>query len=152
MTLQALTQEFEMVEPVTVDRTDAGRVTLQMPQSRYGKADEKAVHQHGWGPFCEFDTVARDTWNTAGVFAITVDYDVVYVGESTNVGRLIRTTYGSISPGACFDGGQVTACRVNHAICEALRNNRQVAIWFAPSEDRKAKKSELSTQFNPDWQ
>jgi hypothetical protein len=152
---------FGRVCDVEPDRTDRGVVDVHVPQSDYDRRDEKAVHDYGWGPFCSFG-VPDDGTHCPGVYAIAVEDDVVYVGETKDLYEQFANGYGRISPANCFAGGQQTNCRLNTAIFHAARAGDRVSLHLHATDDfggteeenralRRIIKDDLVTALDPDW-
>ena len=151
MNLSELTHSFSFVDSLSVERTDAGRVDIKMPQRRYEKSDEYPVHQYGWGPFCKFSVDTSDYVGSEGVYIFTAGYEIKYVGETVDLHNRIQPGYGNISPKNCFEGGQQTNCRVNHLIFETVRNGDRVSLWVEETRERNQRETELVEQCNPPW-
>lgn len=151
MNLSELTHSFSFVDSLSVERTDAGRVDIKMPQVRYGKSDEYSVHQYGWGPFCKFSVDTSDYVGSEGVYIFTAGYEIKYVGETVDLHNRIQSGYGNISPKNCFEGGQQTNCRINHLIFETVRNGDRVSLWVEETRERNQRETELVEQYNPPW-
>lgn len=152
---------FGRVCDVEPDRTDRGVVDVHVPQSDYDRRDEKAVHDYGWGPFCSFG-VPDDGTHCPGVYAIAVEDDVVYVGETKDLYEQFANGYGRISPANCFAGGQQTNCRLNTAIFHAARAGDRVSLHLHATDDfggteeenralRRIIKDDLVTALDPAW-
>ncbi len=151
MDISDLTQKFEFVDTVTVERNEAGQIDLKMPQHRYEKSDETSVHQYGWGPFCKFHVDASSFQERPGVYIFTANHQIVYIGEAVDIHSRIQYGYSNISPKNCFKGGQQTNCRINNAILEVIRNQGQVALWAMEAEDRKQREAALIEECDPSW-
>lgn len=151
MNLSDLTHSFEFVDSISVERNEAGRVDIKMPQSRYAKSDEYPVHRYGWGPFCKLSVNTSEYSGSEGVYIFTAGYEIKYVGETVDVHNRIQAGYGNISPKNCFEGGQQTNCRINHLILETVRNGSHVSLWVEETQDRKRRETELIEQCNPPW-
>lgn len=151
MEISELAQEFDFIDIVTIEQNGSGQIDLKMPQSRYDKSDDTPVHQYGWGPFCKFYADTTDYQGESGVYIFTVNYQIVYVGETVDIHRRIQAGYSNISPKNCFEGGQHTNCRINNAILEAIRNQEQIALWALVTKDRKQQEAELINNCAPEW-
>jgi hypothetical protein len=152
---------FGRVCDVEPDRTDRGVVDVHVPQSDYDRRDEKGVHDYGWGPFCAFG-VPDDGTHCPGVYALAVEDDVVYVGETKDLYDQFANGYGRISPANCFEGGQQTNCRLNTAIFHAARAGDRVSLHLHATDDfggteeenralRRIIKDDLVTALDPAW-
>ncbi|ELZ33528.1 hypothetical protein C474_05590 [Halogeometricum pallidum JCM 14848] len=153
--------EFGRVCEITPDRTDAGVPRVAVPQPEYAKRDEKAVHDHGWGPFCAFGVPDEGT-HRPGVYALAVEDEVTYVGETQDLYAKFANGYGTISPADCFEGGGGTNCRLNTAIFHAVRAGDRVSLHLHATDDfagrdeenralRRIIKEDLVTALNPAW-
>ncbi|SFR54259.1 GIY-YIG nuclease family protein [Halogeometricum limi] len=125
---------FDRVCDVEPDRTDRGVLDVSVPQPEYARRDEKAVHDHGWGPFCTFD-VPDDGTRRPGVYAVVVADEVTYVGETADLYERFANGYGRISPANCFEGGQGTNCRLNTEIFHAARAGDRVTVFLHATDD-----------------
>lgn len=153
--------EFGRVCEIAPDRTDAGVPRVAVPQPEYAKRDEKAVHDHGWGPFCAFGVPDEGT-HRPGVYALAVEDEVVYVGETQDLYAKFANGYGTISPADCFEGGGGTNCRLNTAIFHAVRAGDRVSLHLHATDDfagtdeenralRRIIKEDLVAAFDPAW-
>lgn len=125
---------FERVCDVEPDRTEGDAVEICVPQPAYDRRDERAVHDDGWGPFCSFDLPDEGT-HRPGVYALAVEGDVVYVGETEDLYDQVADGYGRISPANCFEGGQRTNCRLNTEIFRAVRRGDTVSVHLHATDD-----------------
>lgn len=124
--------EFEHVCDVEPLR-DAGGVSVRfMPQDRYQNARNLPLNRYGAGPFCKFRVPTR--FQVSGVYVLTIDNDLRYVGECANLSARFNAGYGNISPKNCFKGGQETNCRLNNLIyVAALAGTTYPCGFFRPS-------------------
>ncbi len=121
-----------------------------MPQRRYRNPDNLPLHRYGKGPFCKFTIPGQ--WNhKVGVYAILVDGETVYVGETDDLGRRFNLGYGNISPRNCFKGGQPTNCRVNNLILSAYKEGSSVQLLFRETADRFHIEATLLASLRPEW-
>jgi hypothetical protein len=150
MRISDLKNQFEYVDSVSVVRNKDGQVELKQPQRRYSRSTEKNLHPDGEGPFCEFDINTSEYEDIEGVFILTVDEVIKYVGESSNIGHYIYQI-GKVSPSACYEGGQQTVCRVNTRIFYATRDGSQVSLWATESSNPNELKKQLVYECNPSW-
>ncbi len=121
-----------------------------MPQRRYKNPDDLPLHRYGKGPFCKF-TIPREWNDEAGVYAILVDGQTVYVGETDDLGRRFNLGYGNISPRNRFKGGQPTNCRVNNLILNAYKEGSSVRLLFRETADRFGVEATLLAALRPEW-
>jgi hypothetical protein len=141
---------FVWAARIDPDRDASGRPIELMPQDRYSKASTTPLNPNGAGPFCRF-TVA-DLPTSPGVYALTVDGDVAYVGKGQNLSeRWGPRGYAAIHPRNCFVGGQSTNCKVNHRILLAARSNAAIELWIHVTEQHAALESSLIRSLDPLW-
>lgn len=140
------------VGPIAIERDLRGLPVEHLPQNRYENRNRLPLNRHGNGPFCRFDIPKLP--DGPGVYAITVDDSVVYIGECQNFReRYGPRGYGVIHPRNCFVGGQSTNCKVNARILEATLRDSIPELWFAPevADTRKLVEKDLISRFQPQW-
>lgn len=123
-----------------------------MPQDRYANAQQLQLNPHGHGPFCRFELPRLPA--SAGVYAISVGPEVVYVGECQNFAeRFGPRGYGVIHPRNCFQRGQPTNCKINSRVLESHRAGSPPELWFVEerSVSRKQLEAELIRTLAPQW-
>ncbi len=145
--------EFALIGPIEPLRDDHGRILEEMPQSRYRNAKGLSLHHYGTGPFFRFRVPAAT--RDAGVYAITVDKLLKYIGKCDNLKeRYGPRGYGVIHPRNCFEKGQPTNCRINNLILRELQTQREAHLWFRQEDDKDARSSleaELIQLLKPEW-
>lgn len=131
------------------DRGGMGQIRHFMPQSKYKKKHRLSLHKYGRGPFCRF----RISSNLAleGVYVLLVNGSVTYVGECVDLSSRFNMGYGQISPRNCYEGGQLTNCKVNHLILETTKQGNQITLWFLKTKNRRKIEGELRNEFHPQW-
>ena len=137
---------------ITIEKDLEGLPVEDLPQDRYENRNHLPSNKHGKGPFCRFDIPILP--DDPGVYAITVDNSVVYIGECQNFReRYGPRGYGVIHPRNCFVGGQSTNCKVNARILEVTLRDSIPELWFAPeiSGTRKLVEKDLISRFQPQW-
>jgi hypothetical protein len=134
------------IEPT---RDAAGAIWPFMPQSRYLNARGLPLNNYGAGPFCNF-TIPRH-YRTSGVYLLTADNELRYVGECANLSARFNAGYGDISPKNCFRGGQETNCRLNNLVYRATAAGEKISLWFFQAGDYKAMESALRAALNLTW-
>jgi hypothetical protein len=88
----------------------------------------------------------------AGVYAVTVDDGIVYVGECQNLSeRFNARGYGTISPRNCFEDGQPTNCRINALILQGAKQGSRIELWFHQTTERKPVEAEIISRLRPPW-
>ena len=78
-------QTFRHVAPISPATGPDGKPLEEMPQRRYRAAASTPLNSHGRGPFCRFSVAGLPA--TSGVYAVTVEQDLVYVGIATDLKR-----------------------------------------------------------------
>src|SRR5713226_473709 len=141
--------EFERVCAIEPARNPDGSIKEIMPQSRYRNSSGFPLNRYGAGPFCKFK-IPNDR-KFCGVYAITVEDSVKYIGECVDLTSRYNMGYGTISPRNCFAGGQETNCRLNNLILLAVRGGAKVSLWFLPTDEFKAVEHELRGSEKPEW-
>ncbi len=150
MVLDIMGSSFSFVARIEPDLDPKGGVREFMPQDHYDNARQLALNPHGAGPFCRF-RVAPDL-RDCGVYAVTVDRVVVYIGECENLSeRFGPRGYGSIHPRNCFVRGQPTNCRVNNLILQQAKRGQIVELWFRQTAGRKDLEASLIEGIQPAW-
>lgn len=142
--------EFERLIIESFDRDSDGEVKVKKPQARYSKSEQRNLHTHGEGPFCQFEVDFRAYEGSEGVFLIIVDDTVKYIGRSSDIGKYIYDI-SNVSPSACYEGGQMTVCRINTKIHQAVRENMDVTVWATVSNYSDQIKQELLERYHPSW-
>jgi hypothetical protein len=127
--------EFEHVGPICPARHADGSVRQFMPQERYANARGVPLNRYGAGPFCKFSITNQQ--QSSGVYLITVNNDVRYVGECVNLSARFNAGYGNISPKNCFKGGQETNCRLNNLVYLAAAAGEPISLWFHRTDKYK---------------
>ena len=135
------------IEPV---REPGGAIREEMPQGRYANTGGLGLNAHGDGPFCKFSVPGLPS--APGVYAVTVAGAVVYVGISVDIRqRWGPMGYGRISPRNCFEGGQSTNCKVNHAILLESRAGRAIELWIHETAEPRRLEARLIRDLDPPW-
>jgi hypothetical protein len=136
---------FEWVTSIAPGRTPSGEVA----QLAYDHPGAR-LNRYGTGPFCRFDFPKDRPF--AGVYAITVEDQVTYVGECKNLSvRFGPLGYGHITARNCLANGQSTNCRVNALILEHCLAGRAVDVWFLRTRFRHRIEDELCGLLQPPW-
>lgn len=141
--------EFEHVCDIDSARATDGSVQLFMPQDRYKNARNLPLNKYGGGPFCKFKIANR--LQDSGVYVLTVDEEVRYVGECANLSARFNAGYGNIPPKNCFKGGQETNCRLNNLVYMAAQAGGRISLWFLKTTAYKAVEALLRFTLNPAW-
>lgn len=107
-------------------------------------------NQYADGPFCHFRL--HNPPRQAGVYAITVDGHLVYIGECENLrDRFSSSGYGKIAWRNCHHDGQSTNCKLNARILERAKAGQSIDLWFVPTPERKRVEADLIAALNPGW-
>lgn len=141
--------DFGFIAVIEPTRGDDGIITQMMPQERYKNARNLPLNKYGVGPFCKFNIPAN--LRLSGVYAITTDDNLQYVGECANFSQRFNAGYGNISPKNCFKGGQETNCRLNNLIYSAAIAGKCISLWFHQTQDYKAVEAALRAKLRPNW-
>lgn len=149
MRLKVGNYSFEYIGDITPIRNPDGSVQQHLPQDRYKNAQGLPLNRYGTGPFCKFKIPNHH--RISGVYILTVDDDIRYVGECSNLSARFNTGYGNISPKNCFKGGQETNCRLNNLVYQATTANKRVALWFLQTNDYKATEAALRATLKLAW-
>lgn len=145
-------ERFAYFGPIIVERDSSGLPVEYLPQSSYDNRNGLPLNRHGQGPFCRFDLPKLT--EGPGVYAISIDDAVVYIGECQNFrDRYGPRGYGVIHPRNCFVGGQPTNCKVNARVLEATLRNSIPDLWFKAESvrSRKLVEAELVSLIQPKW-
>jgi hypothetical protein len=79
--------EFSLVAPVEPKRDSSGTIVEFMPQGSYLNSRQLRLNPYGGGPFCKF--AIPTYFPHEGVYAITLDEELVYVGRMAQLGSLV---------------------------------------------------------------
>jgi len=142
--------EFRHVAVLRPQSDRAGRPVEYFPQSRYAPASVSKLNVHGAGPFCRFAIPVQQ--RRVGVYVITVEDNVVYVGECLDLASRFNTGYGTIQPRNCYERGQSTNCKVNNLVLKEVKSGRYPSLWFTErARDRKLVEAHLLRALRPPW-
>jgi hypothetical protein len=87
---------FYKICDIRPEPSDSGSVAEFMPQDRYENVKQIPLNKYGAGPFCKFKI--PNNYNACGVYVITVEGRLKYVGECENLSNRYNIGYGNISP------------------------------------------------------
>lgn len=127
-----------------------GRPKEFMPQRGYKNSRNLPLHEYGQGPFCRY-RIPNELNLKVGVYAILVDGQSRYVGETDNLGHRFNAGYGNTSPRNCFQGGQSTNCRVNNLILNAYKEGSSIWLLFHETADRFSIEATVLAALRPRW-
>ncbi len=119
---------FQYVSDIEPARDADGLLLTMMPQSRYQNRRGLGLNSYGAGPFCKFRISSR--YQLSGVYLVTSNDEIRYVGECTNLSSRFNNGYGNISPKNCFKGGQETNCRLNNLVYQAATAGQRARSGF----------------------
>jgi len=141
---------FTWAAQIEPNRDASGQPIELMPQNRYAKAATTPLNPNGAGPFCRF--TVKNLSQSSGVYAVTVEGQLVYVGKGQNLAeRWGPRGYSAIHPRNCYVGGQSTNCKVNHRILVAAHRNRTIELWIHETDQPTAVESRLIRSLDPPW-
>ena len=140
---------FSHVCTIEADLDAEGQLITHMPQDRYAKAAITPLNRYGNGPFVKFSIPRHH--RDSGVYVLTLDRQLRYVGEAADLSARYNAGYGNISPKNCYAGGQQTNCRLNNLIYQALSDGSVIDLWFHPTSDYKALELQLRRELAPEW-
>ena len=138
--------EFEHICYIQPARGIDGSVRRFMPQDRYQNARNLPLNTFGAGPFCKFKIPNR--FQASGVYVLTIDDEVRYVGECANLSARFNAGYGNISPKNCFKGGQETNCRLNNLVYTTAQAGGRISLCFFQTADYKSVEAVLRSTLN----
>jgi len=141
--------DFQYVSAIEPARDADGSLLTLMPQGRYQNRCGLALNRYGAGPFCRFKISSR--YQVSGVYLVTINDDIRYVGECTNLSSRFNNGYGNISPKNCYKGGQETNCRLNNLLYQAATVGKRISLWFFQTADYKQMESALRASLRLSW-
>jgi hypothetical protein len=141
--------EFEHVCNIGPLRESDGALKQFMPQARYRNVRHLPLNRYGAGPFCKFTIPSK--YQVSGVYALTIDDELLYVGECASLSARFNAGYGNISPKNCFKGGQETNCRMNNLVYMAALAGHHVSLWFFATADYKSMEAALRATLKLAW-
>jgi len=83
--------EFEHICDIKPARSTDESFRDFMPQDRYQNSKNLPLNKYGAGPFCKFKIPSR--FRIAGVYVVTIDDEVRYVGECKNLSARFNAGY-----------------------------------------------------------
>jgi len=142
--------KFENVCQIIPKIDPDGNSEKFFPQTRYENKKNLPLNKYGKGPFCKF-SIDREYAGKSGVYIISTNGHIQYVGECDDFHSRFSTGYGNISPRNCFEGGQLTNCRINSEILKSHTSHEKVQLYFFETEDRYTIENSLILNLNPPW-
>lgn len=93
------------------------------------------LNAYGDEVFTKFRLSDKQISEKRGIYAYTVDSEVVYIGRCRDsFKKRINNGYGTISPRNVFLDGQATNCHLNSLIARSLVNS-DVKFWVHPMDN-----------------
>jgi hypothetical protein len=147
--MQIGSYSFTHICQLSAEPDDIGEARAFQPQTAYANRACLEIHSYGDGPFCKFKIDSH--YRASGVYALTIEDELKYLGECQDLSSRYNSGYGQISPRNCFVGGQRTNCRINNLIYKELLAGKRVNLWFMKTVERKAIEKELLSTLRPPW-
>jgi hypothetical protein len=141
--------EFEHICDIAPTRGADGTVQQFMPQERYTNLRNLPLNKYGAGPFCKFKIPNRV--QLSGVYVLTINDEIRYVGECANLSARFNMGYGNISPKNCFKGGQETNCRLNNLVYLAAVAGQRISLCFFSTTNHKRMEAALRSTLKLAW-
>ncbi len=114
------------------------------------------LNRYGDERYCKFSIT--NNHNDKGLYCFIVDGKPKYIGRTlTNFHDIINNGCGKITPANCYNDGQLTNCRINSGINEAINNDLKVKLGiYKMNESSNAdiinlKRDILRKYHNFDW-
>ena len=142
--------EFDHVCEIIPKLGSDSNVLEFLPQSRYENKKNLRLNKYGIGPFCKF-SINKKYSGKSGVYIISVNDTIQYVGRCADFYKRFGMGYGNISPKNCFKGGQETNCRINHNILTSFKSNRTIQLYFLETPKFIQVEDELIEKLGPPW-
>jgi hypothetical protein len=120
-----------------------------LPQIAYRNAAKIPLNKYGRGPFCRFRI--RNRYGKTGVYAISVNNVMEYIGECQDLAKRWNNGYGNISPRNCFTGGRPTNCRINNLIYQTVKECGRITLLFFETDNRFEIEHNLINELRPEW-
>lgn len=137
-------QGFYHVGCLFLEKDADGEPILDNPQEKLSPSE---LHKRLEPPFCRLRLPKLP--QEAGVYAIVVAEQVVYVGKTAKSLAARWSGYRRIGASACkANGGQVTNARINHRLLESHKEGHVAHLWFREVPDVE---KIIMTHFSPAW-
>lgn len=149
MQLTLLDRTFERVGQVDPVRCPEGEYAEHHAHKEFENPQGLHLHRYGCGPFCDFTIPAEHDYGC--VFALTVDGELIFVGEAEDLAARFNDGYGAISPRHCYAGGQSTYCRINASILDSAKSRKAIELWSCQLAERRELESRLISELKPAW-
>lgn len=142
--------EFNFICKIVPNTDNLGKFLEFLPQQRYENKKNYPLNKYGKGSFCKF-SIDRKFSGKSGVYIISVNEKIQYVGECDDFHKRFVMGYGNISPRNCFEGGQLTNCRINSEILKCSKSQEKIQLYFLETKDRYNIEHILILKLNPSW-
>ena len=142
-------QTPEMIWTIQPDHNTRGGITIFNPCERFPNRSGLMLHEWGEGPFCRFKIPERFR-NLGGVYLLTVDGKVMFVGWCKNLVQRMNQNYGTISPRKCFEGSEPENCMINHRILLAAQEKKKVMLYLLPEAGPEVA-DDVIQRLSPGW-
>ena len=146
--MNVLNYEFEYVCEIILDVKN-GDIYRYNPKNKYNNENEIELNKYGNNMFCKFKIPSHI--KSEGVYCITSDSEIVYIGECINLSKRYNSGYGNISPRNCYKGGQSTNCKVNSNILINIEKGNRISLFFFKTKERHKVELEVINEINPKW-
>lgn len=143
-------RDFALAGVIDAERGPDGLPVTYSPHERFANPKGLPLHSYGRGPFVRLrlPPLAK----AAGLYAITVEGEVAYVGIAVNIfERWGRRGYSVIDPRNCFRGGQATNCHINGRLAGVLAAGRDVRLWVHENPEPRPIERVLLATLRPAW-
>ncbi|MGL4521662.1 MAG: hypothetical protein ACRCWQ_03810, partial [Bacilli bacterium] len=115
---------FQLVCQIEPERLSDGSIL----KYEFSVEQPELVHRYGSGPFCEF-RIPRE-FTTSGVYAITQNDKIVYVGGCSNLSKVFNNGFGKIHMSSTLKNGQQTFCRMNNFILSGFEKGEVFNLFW----------------------
>jgi hypothetical protein len=139
---------FTLVQELEPNRSANGQIRQYMPHVLYSKWQTAKLHKYGIGPFCRL-FISRSWYGASGVYALFDTQQLLYIGQCKDLAQRYNTGYGTISPRNCYEGGQLTNCKINSMILRKYLNGDRVFLYFCRTDDYNSLEHMLIEKFQP---
>ncbi|MGR6898321.1 DUF7669 domain-containing protein [Rummeliibacillus sp. BSL5] len=147
--MQDLKNQFKFICDIKPLRDHNGNVESFEVHVENNNIQGLSLNKYGQGPFCKF-SIPSDI-QQAGLYAIALNNELVYIGVCESLSRRFNKGYGMISPRKCFIGGESNNCRINHLIYEASQVAQEIKLYFLETDNKFSIESALIAKVNPVW-
>lgn len=130
-----------------------GEVLLELKQNN-NQLYTSFLNPYGDKIYSQFSIQDSDILNQRGLYAYTLDYELVYIGRCLDTfKKRINYGYGKIAPKNCFRDGQSTNCHLNALITQE-RQTKPVHFYvysLKNNDEIKLLEKDLIQKYNPRW-